>query len=105
MEIAFFCLYQQNKSFESKGEFRQASNHCKSVLKAAKLAYANETKESPTSQKLGSWDFWRFANSAFSKGKSAIPPLFNNTEVLSSASDNAKVFPKRFSQKYNLDES
>ena len=36
----FFCLYQQNKSSESKVKFRQASNHCKRVLEAAKLAYA-----------------------------------------------------------------
>ena len=25
----FFCLYQQNKSSESKVKFRQVSNHCK----------------------------------------------------------------------------
>ena len=36
----FFLLYQQSKSFESKVKFRQASNFCKSVLEAAKLAYA-----------------------------------------------------------------
>ena len=40
----FFRLYQQNKSSESKGKFRQASNRCKRVLEAAKLAYANETR-------------------------------------------------------------
>ena len=54
----FFCSYQQNKSSESKVMFRQASNHCKRVLEAAKLTYATKTKESITSQKLGSWDFW-----------------------------------------------
>ena len=54
----FFRLYQQNKSSESKVKFRQASNHCKRVLEAVKLAYANKTKESITSQKLGSRDFW-----------------------------------------------
>ena len=54
----FFCLYQQNKSSESKVKFRQASNHCKRVLEAAKLAYATKTKESIASQKLGSRDFW-----------------------------------------------
>ena len=37
----FLCLYQQNKSSESKVKFRQASNHCKRVLEAAKLAYAS----------------------------------------------------------------
>ena len=45
----FFSLYKQNKSSESKVKFRQASNCCKTVPEAAKLAYANETKESITS--------------------------------------------------------
>ena len=54
----FFHLYQQSKSSESKVKFRQASNHCKRFLEAAKLAYATKTKESITSQKLGSRDFW-----------------------------------------------
>ena len=60
----FFRLYQRNKSSESKVKFRQASNRCKRVLEAAKLAYANKTKESITSQKLGSRDFWQIVNSA-----------------------------------------
>ena len=55
----FFHLYQQNKSSESKGKFRQASNRCHRVLEAAKLAYATKTKESITFQKLGSRNFWR----------------------------------------------
>ena len=54
----FFRLYQQNKSSESKVKSRQANNRCKRVLEAAKLAYATKTKESITSQKLGSRDFW-----------------------------------------------
>ena len=86
----FFRLYQHNKSSESKVKFRQASNRCKRVLEAAKLAYATKTKKSITSQKLGSWDFWRIANIVLNKGKSAIPPLFNGLEVLSSASYKAK---------------
>ena len=88
----FFRLYLKDKSSDSKVKFRQASNRCKSVLEDAKLAYANKTKESVTFQKLGSWDFWRIANSVLNKGKSAIPPLFNGPEVLSSASDKAKLF-------------
>ena len=46
----FFQLCQQNKSSESKIKIRQASNRCKRVLEAAKLAYATRTKESITSQ-------------------------------------------------------
>ena len=98
-------MYQQNKSSESKVKFRQASNRCKRVLEAAKLAYANKTKESITSQNLASWDFCRIANSVLNKGKSAIPPLFNGPEVLSSASDKAKLFAENFSKNSNLDDS
>ena len=42
----FFHLYQREKSSHSKVKFRQASNHCKRVFEAVKLAYANKTKES-----------------------------------------------------------
>ena len=100
-----FHLYQQNKSSESKAKFRQASNHCRKVLEAAKLAYVTKTKESITSQKLCSWDFWRIANSALSKVKSTIPPLFNGPEVLSSASVKVKLFGKNFYENFNLDDS
>ena len=98
-------MYQQNKSSESKVKFRQASNRCKRVLEAAKLAYATKTKESITSQKLGSRDFWKIGNSVLSKGKSAIPPLYNGPEVLSSTFDKAKLFAKNFSKNSNLDDS
>ena len=73
----FFRLYQKDKSSDSEVKFRQASNRCKRVLEAAKLAYANKIKESITSQKLGSRDFWRIANGALNKGNSVIPPLFS----------------------------
>ena len=91
-------MYQQNKFSESKVKFRQDSNRCKSVLEAAKLVYANKTKESITSQKL---DSLRIANSVPNKGKSAIPHLFDGSEVL----DKAKLFPKNFSNYSNLDDS
>ena len=98
-------MYQKDKSSESKVKFRQASDHCKRVLEAAKLSYANKTKESITSQKLDSRDFWRIANSVLNKGKSAIPPLFNGLEALSSTSDKAKLFAKNFSKNSYLDDS
>ena len=101
----FFLLNQQNKSSECKAKFRQASNRCKRVLEAAKLAYATKTKESITSQKLGSRDFWQIPNSVLNKGKSAMRPLFNGPEMLSTASDKAKLFAKNFSKNSNLDDS
>ena len=98
-------MYQREKSSDSEVKFRQASNHCKRVLEAAKLAYANKTNKTITSQKIGSHDFWRIANSVLIKDKSAIPPLFNGPEVLSSASDKAKLFAENFSMNSNLDNS
>ena len=98
-------MYQKDKSSDSKIKFRQAINRCKRVLEAAKLAYANKTKGSITSQKLDSWDFWQIANSVLNKDKSAIPPLFNGPEMLSSASDKEKLFAENFYKDYNLDDS
>ena len=96
----FFRLYQREKPSDSKVKFRKASNSFKRVLEAAKLAYPNKTKESITSQRLGCRDFWRIANSVLNKGKSAVPPLFNGPEVLSSASDEAKLLTENFSLRY-----
>ena len=101
----FFPLYQKTKSSDSKVKFRQASNHCKRVPEAAKVAYANKTKESITSQKLGSTEFWGFANSVPSKGKSAVPPLFNGPGMLSSASNKSKLLAENFSKNSNPDDS
>ena len=81
----FFRLHQQNKSSDLKVKFRQASNRCKIVLEAAKLAYATKTREYITSQKRGSRDFGGIADSVFNKSKFAIPPLFNDPEVVSTS--------------------
>ena len=62
-------------------------------------------QESTDSQKLCSLDFWQIANSVLNKGKSAIPPLFNGPEVMSSTSDKAKLFSENFSKDSNLDDS
>ena len=49
--------------------------------------------------------FLEIGNSVFSKGKSAIPPLFNGPEVLPSASDKVKLFAENVSKNSNLDDS
>ena len=47
---------------------------------------------------IKAFDFWRIANSVSNKGKSAIPPLFNGAEMLSSTSHKAKLFADNFSE-------
>ena len=79
-------------------------NHGSWVLEFTKFAYATKTKDSTTSQKLGSRDFWRIANSVLSKGNSTKALLFNEPEVLPSALDKAKLFAKNFSTNSNLDD-
>ena len=89
-------MYQQNKCSKSKVKFRQVNNHFKSVLEVGKFPYVTKTKDSITSQKLGSQDFWQIANSVFNKGNSAVPLLFNELKVLASVLDKAKLFAKIF---------
>ena len=98
-------MHQQNKFSKSKVKFRLASNHCKRVLEAVKLAYANKTKESIISQKPGSQDFWQITNSVLNKDRSAIPALFHNPKLFSSASGKAKLFAENFPRNSNLDQS
>ena len=45
------------------------------------------------------------ANSFHNKDKSAVPPLFNNLEVLSSASNKENLLAEKFSKNSNLDDS
>ena len=62
-----YRLRKKDRSSDSKVKFRQDSNRCKRVLEVAKLAYYNKTKESITSQKFGSRDFWQIVNSLLNK--------------------------------------
>ena len=100
-----FRLHQSENLLILKVNFRQATNHCKRVLEAAKLAYANKTEKSINSQKLGYRGFSRIANSVLNKAKSAILPLFNGSEVFSSVSNKGKLYAKIFSKNFNLDNS
>ena len=96
----FFCLYQQNKSSESKVKFRQAINSYKRALEAAKLLYANSTKESILFQKLGSRGFRPMANKVLNKGKSLY--LLHSTAQRCCGS---KLFAENFSKNSKFDDS
>ena len=95
-------MYQKDKSSDSKVKFREASNGCKRVHEAAKLPYANKSPPLPRNLALGT--SCGIANKVLNKGKSAIFPLFNGPEMLSSASDKAKLFAENFSKNSDLDD-
>ena len=82
-----------------------ACNYSKRVLEAADPAYGNEIIEYITPQKLDFCDLWRIGNTVLSKGKSAITHLLKVLELLSSASDNVKLFAKNLSENSDLDDS
>ena len=102
---SFFCLYQHNKSSVSKVKFRRATNRCERIPQDAKVGYANKIKTFMTSQKPGSREIWRIAQRILKDGESAILFLFSASDVLSSASDKAKLLAKNFYANSNLDKS
>ena len=101
----FFRVYQHNKSPVSKDKFRQASNRYKWALEAAKLAYANKTKEFINLHKLDSRVFSESLIMFTIKGKSVNLLCIMGPKVLLSASDKAKLFSEIFSKNSNLDDS
>ena len=91
----FFHLYQEDKPSDSKVKFRQAGNQCKRVLEAAKLAYANKRKESITSQKLSSCDFWQITS-----GKAKLlAENFSKNSNCDESGISLPVFPSRINLK------
>ena len=58
---------------------------------------------SSSGQKLDSGVFWLIANSVLNKGRSVIPPLFNGSEMLTSASDKARLLSDIFFKSSHLD--
>ena len=85
--------------------FRQANNDCKKVLEAVKLGYANNTKEYfPRNLALRTLGCW-IADIFLNKVKSAISRVFNDPEMLPSASDKAKFLLTNFSKDSNIDNS
>ena len=100
------CIYTAHIVKHRQTDFAlRRADQCYLFISICKLAYANKTKESITSQKLGFRHFLGIANSVLNKGISAIPPLFNGPEVLNSLSDKAKFFAENFSKNSNLDGS
>ena len=94
-----FRLYQKNKSSEYKVNSDRLVIVAKGFLKLPNLHMLLKQRSPSLPRKL------RIANSVLNKGKFTIPPLFNGPEVLSSASDKAKLFAKNFSKTFNLDDS
>ena len=56
-------------------------------------------------QKLGSYYFWRIADSVLSKDKSVIFALFNNSEVLTYASNETRLFADNIFKNSGFDDS
>ncbi|CAE1157727.1 unnamed protein product [Acanthosepion pharaonis] len=85
--------------------FAAARNDCKRVLNDAKSLFAARMKERIASRKFGSKDYWRLCKSVLNKCKPSIPPLFNQFEVLTSSTDKAECFARKFSSNSTLDSS
>jgi len=74
----FFHKYQRDRTVENLSLFKAARRRCKKILDLARERYAKQTRESISSQKLGSKDFWRICNSVLNRSKSSLPSLSLN---------------------------
>ena len=79
-------------------------NHCKRVLKDARSNYAETTRRYFAYQLIGVRHFWRICNSVLNRAKSAIPPLFNGPDVLSTSTDKAILFARNYSCNSTIDD-
>ena len=98
-----FGLYQQNKSSTSKVNFRQTNICCKSVLEAAKLAYAEKTSLSfPRNMALAAFGKLLIA---FSTKVRLLYLHYLIYFVLSFASDQLQCFVRNVSKNLSFDDS
>ena len=98
----YFKIYHRLGTLDSKRLFSVARNRCKRVLENAKQRYAGPVANSIATQRLGSRDFWRIANSVLNHNKSSIPPLFHGPEVLTSPLDKANLLAENFARNSTL---
>ena len=97
-------MHQQNKSSESKVKFKQASNRCKMVLEAAKLAYATKTKELSIPRNLALGTFGKLLI-VFSTKVNLLYLLYSvDRRCCLLHLIKAKLFAKNFSKNSNLDD-
>ena len=95
------CWYMNiNFSNESVKLLKQA--HQSFTIFKWMTHYAEIIRESITTQRLGSRDFWRIANSVLNRNQSTIPTLFHGPEVLSSPIDKANIFANCFAANSTL---
>ena len=105
MEITFFICTKRINLLIVKQSSDRLVIVAKGFLELTSLHMLIKQKSLLPSRNFGSCDFWRIANSVLNKDKSGIPLLFSGPELLSSASDKAKLFAENFSKNSNLDDS
>ena len=99
IEITFFICTNRINLVNLKESWARLVNAAKRFLKLQNLYMLIKQKSPLLPRKL---DFW-WISSVPNKGKSAIPHLFNDLEVLSSAFHKANMFAKNNSKNSNLD--
>ena len=98
----FFHLFRRDNSVENKRLFSASRRRCRNILRNAKNNYQQSVKTKISTQRLGSRDFWKIFNSISNKGKSAIPPLFDGLNVITSAKDKAELLARSFASNCSL---
>jgi len=95
----FFHIFRCDNSIKNKRLF--IDTHRKTIQNARKN-YQESVIAKISTQKLGSCDFWKIFNSVSNKGKSAIPPLFDGFNVVTSACDKSELLASTFAHNCSL---
>ena len=75
------------------------------TLSLAKDNYAQYTRESIVSQRLGTKDFWRIVNSVLKRNKSSLPALSTDTDRMATTSaEKAEILCRAFARNSSLDD-
>ena len=105
IEITFFIFTSRVNLLNLKKSSGRLVIIAKVLLKLQNFSMLIKQKSPSLSKKLGSCDFWRIANRVFNKSKFATTGLFNDPDMLSSATDKAKLFAKNFSKNSSINGS
>ena len=101
----FYFHKNQRQDYRNLVLFKAAFRRCKRTFDLARDRYAKQTRESISSQKLGSKDFWRICNSVLRRNKSCLPSLKLTSDTLAvSSADKAELLSQEFAKNSTLND-
>ena len=101
----FFHRYHRDRTARNLSSFKAARRKCRQVILHAKECYSKHVRQSITTQKLGSKDFWRICNSVLKRNKSSLSSLsLGSDNMVVSSADKAELLCHEFAKNSSLND-